>query len=172
MPLLGSAYVVCCSLCSSTLSNNTWLPSHQPSPAQHTSPYLLTYPAAAAVAAHPHHIYHITSHSITHRIQHIITTPDTSHLTHASYLTYTSLFVRHYREFLAVSACGLVINFLSYFVIQITSSLTLKGGSHPTHPLNALCYEYFDIQCFSSSHRLLICSSIVCSWLTISHRCV
>ena len=34
---------------------------------------------------------------------------------------------RYYREFLAVSACGLVINFLSYFVIQVTSSLTLKG---------------------------------------------
>ena len=101
MPLLGSAYVVCCSVSLRYLTTHDYLLI---SPA-HIS--LLTYPAAAAAAAaHPHHIYHITSHSIAHRTQHIITTPDTSHLTHASYLTrtYTSPFVRHYREFLAVSA--------------------------------------------------------------------
>ena len=34
--------------------------------------------------------------------------------------------LRHPWEFAAVSLCGLVINFLSYFVIQLTSSLTLK----------------------------------------------
>ena len=34
--------------------------------------------------------------------------------------------VRHPWEFVGVSVCGLVINFLSYFVIQLTSSLTLK----------------------------------------------
>ena len=43
----------------------------------------------------------------------------------------------HWPDFVAVSLCGLVINFLSYFVIQLTSSLTLKVLVRPLHTRSA-----------------------------------
>lgn len=45
----------------------------------------------------------------------------------------------HWPDFVAVSLCGLVINFLSYFVIQVTSSLTLKVLVRPFLPSPRPC---------------------------------
>ena len=50
---------------------------------------------------------------------------------------------RHVWEFVAVSLCGLVINFLSYFVIQLTSSLTLKVLVSYAEPRHGLPLQLF-----------------------------